>query len=1176
MIACSGGSGNTGIEVNHGARDDSESERVSVSEAALAADIEGDTLRVEVPVQSVTGAPASGELTVRLLGVDGKEEFSRTTLQYDVPGADAQVFTATLKVPEALESQDALVEYVVRIDDGKEGGVLLTSSLWRLMPKYQVELEGPARVEAGSPASYRVRATEPLTHRPLARYELELELEENGEKRLERVTTDEAGTAVVTVSDAASGPMTLTARARAHGTSAEVSVAPIVEPPGKKLLLTTDKPIYQPGQRVHLRALGLRRKDKKPLAEQPVVFEITDGKGNKVYKRTFETDEYGVAATEFRIGPIVNEGTYTATVTSGDVSSQKTFEVFRYALPKFEVGVKTEKPWYRPAEEVLATVDARYFFGKRVSGGKVRVEAFTLDVGETVFQQVMGELDDEGHYQVAVTLPASLVGQAIQQGNALAGLRVTVTDTAGQEVQKTVSFPVAEGSVRLSVVPEGTRLVPEIENELWLFAVDPLGAPVPNVDVELTTPEGEVLEARTDAHGQAEVAYTPTDTGTGTFSARLTTPSDEVLTQAFTFARREGGEHVIVRTEKAVYETGDTVEVEVVASQPSETVYVDWLNDGQAVDMRTLKADDDGRARFSMELDATLSGDNRIEAYVVDEDGNVSRSGRTLFVRSDSGLHIDVTPDRSSYEPGEAARLTFRVTDEAGEPRAAALGVQVVDQAVFALVDAQPGLLRTYFELDDAFARPSYEIHGLHADFSRLFFVDTMSQDAATQAAAQRTSAGVLAALGSGPLMGVRRQSYPEVQSKIGERLGPHYQRAAEDLAAPLGRGVQAVIDELEREGCTPVRSCGTLGSFDAELRRRVRERVSLADYWGEPWELVAVSLYGRSASLRSNGPDETAGTPDDGTIAVPLAALEFEGGPGTTPSAGQGTGGAAAWAPPGDPAANPGPVPGAASGGANAGAPSPEGSAGKAGSDGPRVRRDFPETLFVAPSVITDGKGTAELEIPLADSITEWRVTTLAHTTDGALGGSESGITVFQDFFVDVSFPAELTRGDEVTFPIAVYNYLDETQSVSVELEAASWYTPLGETSATIELEPGQVAGIGFPVRVEEVGLRALTVRAFGSERSDAVERSVRVVPDGKAVPHVASGALAEGDVTLPVEFPEAAIPGSAQLYVDLFPAFLSQVVSGMDSMLRTPNGCFEQTTSSAWPNVLVTEYMR
>ena len=41
-------------------------------------------------------------------------------------------------------------------------------------------------------------------------------------------------------------------------------------------------------------------------------------------------------------------------------------------------------------------------------------------------------------------------------------------------------------------------------------------------------------------------------------------------------------------------------------------------------------------------------------------------------------------------------------------------------------------------------------------------------------------------------------------------------------------------------------------------------------------------------------------------------------------------------------------------------------------------------------------------------------------------------------------------------------------------------------------------------------------------------------------------------------------------------YSAYLSQVVDGMDALLRVPSGCFEQTTSTAWPNVLVTAYLQ
>jgi hypothetical protein len=42
------------------------------------------------------------------------------------------------------------------------------------------------------------------------------------------------------------------------------------------------------------------------------------------------------------------------------------------------------------------------------------------------------------------------------------------------------------------------------------------------------------------------------------------------------------------------------------------------------------------------------------------------------------------------------------------------------------------------------------------------------------------------------------------------------------------------------------------------------------------------------------------------------------------------------------------------------------------------------------------------------------------------------------------------------------------------------------------------------------------------------------------------------------------------------LYPGPLSQVIEGMDSILRMPGGCFEQTSSSTYPNVLALDYMK
>ena len=114
------------------------------------------------------------------------------------------------------------------------------------------------------------------------------------------------------------------------------------------------------------------------------------------------------------------------------------------------------------------------------------------------------------------------------------------------------------------------------------------------------------------------------------------------------------------------------------------------------------------------------------------------------------------------------------------------------------------------------------------------------------------------------------------------------------------------------------------------------------------------------------------------------------------------------------------------------------------------------------------------------------------------------------------------------------------------------------------------------MPVRVDKVGLRTLTVKAIGAQKSDAVARAVRVVPDGKEFAHADSGSLQVGSTTHTVQFPANAVEGSEMLYLNVYPAFLSQAVEGLDSMLQEPYGCFEQTTSTTWPNVLVMSYMQ
>jgi uncharacterized protein YfaS (alpha-2-macroglobulin family) len=245
---------------------------------------------------------------------------------------------------------------------------------------------------------------------------------------------------------------------------------------------------------------------------------------------------------------------------------------------------------------------------------------------------------------------------------------------------------------------------------------------------------------------------------------------------------------------------------------------------------------------------------------------------------------------------------------------------------------------------------------------------------------------------------------------------------------------------------------------------------------------------------------------------------------------------------------------------------------------EAPLLRQFFPETMYWNPSAVTDASGSWQTELDLAHTITTWRLTALAHAQDGRIGSATAPIRVFQDFFVDIDLPLALTQGDEVSMPVAVYNYLETGQQVQLTLEEQEWFQSLGEPTHSVDIAPGDVTVVYFPIKITATeGHFRPVVTAIGEKMSDAttLRHDVQVLPNGKRFDLTSSDRL-EGNIEQTISIPQEAIPGTAQIVVKVYPGILSQVVEGLDSLLRMPFGCFEQTSSTTYPNVLVLDYLQ
>jgi uncharacterized protein YfaS (alpha-2-macroglobulin family) len=243
------------------------------------------------------------------------------------------------------------------------------------------------------------------------------------------------------------------------------------------------------------------------------------------------------------------------------------------------------------------------------------------------------------------------------------------------------------------------------------------------------------------------------------------------------------------------------------------------------------------------------------------------------------------------------------------------------------------------------------------------------------------------------------------------------------------------------------------------------------------------------------------------------------------------------------------------------------------------RVRSYFPEALYVNPEIVTDKDGRASILIPMADSITTWRMAMIASTQHGALGTANSSLKVFQDFFVDLDLPVTLTQGDRVSIPVAIYNYSGASGKVRLQLQSEEWFSLVDDTAEkSITVESSRVGGAQFTLEARRIGKFKLTLSAQmkgSAERADIVVREVEVIPNGREQNLVFNGSL-ENSVRHELNFPSSSIPEASKIFVRLYPGPMSQVIEGMDSILRMPNGCFEQTSSSTYPNILALDYMK
>ncbi len=244
-------------------------------------------------------------------------------------------------------------------------------------------------------------------------------------------------------------------------------------------------------------------------------------------------------------------------------------------------------------------------------------------------------------------------------------------------------------------------------------------------------------------------------------------------------------------------------------------------------------------------------------------------------------------------------------------------------------------------------------------------------------------------------------------------------------------------------------------------------------------------------------------------------------------------------------------------------------------------VRTDFSETLYWHPALLLEN-GKGEVAFDLSDAGTRFQVVVFGHTADGRLGATSSEITSRLPVSIEPKVPIEVTGGDTICVPVAIVNDGKEPATATLTIQPKNLTPvtdpgtpPLDKTTVTLDGKQRTRQLFAFQPAIPE-GLASLRVAAdFGPHGKDTVERSFKVMPAGFPIVGAHSGLL-ERSASHEVSLPQSWLPDSLKCQVQFYPSTLAELQKGLEALLREPCGCFEQSSTSNYPNVLILNYLK
>jgi len=976
---------------------------------------------------------------------------------------------------------------------------------------------------------------------------------------------------------------------------------------GPLVHINTDRRVYRPGEPILLRAVILDRVTRLPL-KHITDFEVKllDARDGQLETNRGQISSHGVGGAWLQVPEGSAGGTHKIVISSprgqfADETSEVLVRAFRN--PQLQKNIVLNRKSYAPGARGAARVTAVRLGDNSEAAGATARGSLVIDGTEVWHEERPLGADGGTTFQFEVP-------KEIEAGAA----RFVAKITDGGVVETQVKpFPVPTGTVLVAAYPEGGELIAGVENGLYLECTDSLGRPIDTTGEILDGVGRRVVAFRTTHQGRVRTAFVPErDTAYKVRVAGQAETTDLPATKAKGIALRLIGDDI---------EAGAPMRM-AVAGRGDGPWMLGVFCRGVLVGQTTLRAEA-GELRTVSEVPLPETASGVLRATVFDR--KLQPVAERLIRRhAQTSLAIDLITEDEVLSPGDRQTIKIKTRDETGEYTSAVVGLSCTDLAAAqqatephtslvddAMLSCDVRTLEDYgdFFLGNAHSGRNVDLLLGTRGWRRFIWRNDEAAKAAI-ADAGNANADILAREGF--------SQTPQVLSNL---------TAAKTPLGDLNRASRDANDMLQRTMWLAV-ILGLLALLAEVLALLLRQTAQgMQPMWRGITSLsgavllfvagiallYAPALGPNLLSARLSAPTDSAavGMESDDFIGEAefsdfLPEIEvvdqtpFDANAWNS-AIGLGSGGGGIYGRRNSlnaSTANFEPIVSGLQGSSTATAGQPQRLATSGRS--PEVsrqfgqtnyryahqhqrgskRRDFTPTIFWSTLIVTDEEGNASVSFDTTDAVTTWEITADAHAATGTTGrlGSESRkFTTQLPLQVEAKLPTQVSAGDRLLIPISVILKNARTPEVEIATQVGEGLAIGANAPLKVTLEnEGSDDGRGralMPIEVgDQVGQAAIQIIARAGRHVDRIQHLIDIAPKGFPHRRSAGGSVTQGK---PAEWrlvlPADPVPGSGEVVLKVFPSPVAALTEGLEGILREPHGCFEQASSSNYPNTLV-----